>query len=118
MNPSLRASTGLTVYSHQVPSLDILAHARLHTNLNIYGSLHAKVVIVMMIIMMMMTIMTMMMMRRRLRMMMIVMKDTGNVSLRLLLDNERKQSKIDMLPIGMFNIVKGIHFILLGYVIN
>ena len=51
-------------------------------------------------------------------MMMIVMKDTGNVSLRLLLDNERKQSKIDMLPIGMFNIAKGIHFILLGYVIN
>ena len=110
MNPSLRASTGLTVYSHQVPSLDILAHARLHTNLNIYGSLHAKVVIVKMIMMIMM--------RRRLRMMMIVMKDTGNVSLRLLLDNERKQSKIDMLPIGMFNIVKGIHFILLGYVIN
>ena len=39
----LRATSGLTVYSHQAPSLDLLAHSRLHTNLNLYGSLKAKV---------------------------------------------------------------------------
>ena len=39
----VRATSGLSVYSHNKPSLDILGQARLHTALTISGGLRAKV---------------------------------------------------------------------------
>ena len=39
----VRATSGLSLYSHHTPSLDILGHARLHTALTISGGLKAKV---------------------------------------------------------------------------
>ena len=37
----VRATSGLSLYSHNTPSLDILGHARLHTALTISGGLKA-----------------------------------------------------------------------------